>query len=126
MELSLFLAKLLGLYLLIIAGLWTLQKEQVDRSVIDFSSSRGLILFSGVLNIIIGLAIAIGHPIWEFNWRGLITFLGYLILFQGIMRFAFIDQVQRGARKIEEKGFWPAIGVLGILGAILTYFGFMM
>ena len=126
MGLSLFIAKLLGIYLLILAGLWVTHKDQLDRSIKDFIDSRGLIFFSGVINIILGLAIAIGHPIWEFNWRGLITLLGYLILFQGIMRVAFVDHVQRAMQKMTTTGYWGAIGAFTILGAILTYCGFMM
>ena len=104
MLLSLFLAKIMGLYLLIAAGLWVVKKEQVDESIEDFASSRGLVLFSGAISLIAGLAIAIGHPIWEFNWRGLITAMGYLFILQGIMRFAFVDQVQRGVRTLPPKG----------------------
>lgn len=125
MELSLFLAKLIGLYLLIIAALWVLRKKAINPAIADFVSSKGLLLFAGAINIIAGLAIAIAHPIWEPTWRGLITLIAYLMIFQGIMRFAFPEKVQHGAKKMVAKGFWPAIGVLVILGAFLTYNGFV-
>ncbi len=124
MELSIFLAKLLGLYLLIIAGLWVIQKDQVDHALRDLLSSRGLLLFSGAVNIVAGLAIVIGHPVWEMNWQGLISLLGYVILLQGILRFGFADKVQRNAQMIAQKGFRSAIVVLVVLGAYLTYCGF--
>lgn len=124
MELSVYLAKLLGLYLLIIAGVWMIQKNQVDQSLRDMISSRGLLLFTGAVNIVAGLAIIIGHPVWEANWKGLISVLGYVILFQGILRFGFADNVQRNAQIIAQKGFRSVVIVLVLLGAYLTYSGF--
>lgn len=127
MELSTFLARLLGLYMLILAGLWVIQKDQVDAVIKDFIASKGLIFFSEIINIVAGLAIAIGHPVWEFGWKGLISLIAYIMIFQGIMRVAFIDKVQKNAKKFMNSKvfFWPTIGVMVLLGCILTYCGFM-
>lgn len=124
MLLSAFLAKLFGLYMLIVAALWATQKQRVDLAIKDFLASRGLLLFVGVVNIIGGLAIAIGHPVWELNWRGLVTLLGYLMILQGIMRFAFYDKVKKGADLLTSKKVWVVIAIIAVLGAFLTYSGF--
>ncbi|HEX2579236.1 MAG TPA: hypothetical protein VHK67_02405, partial [Rhabdochlamydiaceae bacterium] len=73
MELSVFLAKLLGVYMLIVAVELILRRHEFEGAVRDFASSKGLIVFSGSVSLILGLAVAIGHPIYEFNFRGLIT-----------------------------------------------------
>lgn len=124
MELSHFLAKLIGLYLLLFAGLWVLRKKQVDQGLQSFISSKGLILFAGSLGLLSGLAIAIGHPVWQMNWRGLISLLGIIMIIQGIVRVAFIDLVQKGGQMLINRGFWPMIAIMVILGAFLTYCGF--
>lgn len=126
MGLSIFLAKLIGLYLLIVAAAWIVRKEQVDLSIKEIASSKGLIAFSGVMNIILGLAIAIGHPLWQLNWIGLITLLGYLLIFTGIMRLAFTEKVQKHMLNLINRGYWAIIAILIILGGFLTYSGFMM
>lgn len=126
MELSIFLAKLLGLYMLLIATIWLVHKNRFDASIKEIISSKGLIAFSGVMNIILGLAIAIGHPIWQLGWMGLITLLGYIMIFSGIARLVFTEEVQKHMLNITSKGRLIVISVLIILGGFLTYSGFMI
>ena len=125
MMVSVFLAKLIGVYLLIFAAAWIIRKDQIDLAFKEFAASKALIVFSGLVNILIGLAIAIGHPVWKLNWMGLITALGYIILFSGIIRLAFPEKVRINISKIIDTGHWPFIAILIILGGILTYSGFM-
>lgn len=125
MGLSIFLAKLLGIYMLIIAAAWIFRKDQVDLSIKEIVSSKGLIAFSGLMNIILGLAIVIGHPIWQLSWVGLITLLGYIMIMMGIIRLIFTDQVQKNTLNTITKGHWVIIALLIILGGFLTYSGFM-
>ena len=124
MELSIFLAKWLGIYMLILAAIWIVRKEQIDVSFKDIIASKGLIAFSGLMNILFGLAIVIGHPIWQLNWIGLITLLGYLMIIKGIMRLVFVEKEQKYMSRMLDKGYWPMIAILIILGGFLTYSGF--
>ncbi len=89
MELSIFLAKLLGIYSLIVGVDLLLRRHELAGAVKDFASSKGLLVLSGSLSLFIGLAIAIAHPVCEMDWRGLVTLLGYVLIFRGIMRVAF-------------------------------------
>ena len=95
MELSLFLAKLLGVYLLIIAADMLFRKSELEKAVKDFASSKGLLLLSGSSSLFVGLAIIFAHPVYARNWEGLVTLLGYLLVVRGIMRFAFPSLVQK-------------------------------
>lgn len=127
MGLSLFLAKLIGLYVLIISLLMIGRKKEFETAIRAMLASEGLLAFSGVMNIILGLAIAIGHPIWEFSWRGLITLVGYLSLFKGCMRLAFPVQSEVLVNKMlkENRGYWGMVVLCFILGIYLTYHGFV-
>lgn len=125
MELSLFLAKLLGLYMLIAAAIMLFFQNSFKVGVRDMLGSPGMIALIGILNLIVGLAIAIGHPIWSWDWRGLITVIGYLSLFSGIFRLAFPStQVELSRGVLEGSGYWMIFLVSLILGGILTYHGF--
>src|SRR5579885_3255115 len=95
MELSIFLAKFLGLYLLIVSADLLLRRHELEGAVKDFASSKGLLVFSGSISLLAGLAIVIGHPVYEANWRGLITLFGYLLIVKGIMRVAFPTRLQK-------------------------------
>ena len=126
MALSIFLAKLLGLYMLIVGLIALARREQFQRSVINsMLSSEGLLAYSGAINIVLGLAILIGHPVWELNWHGLITLIGLLILVQGILRMGFTTEIQRWwSHKKMQNGYWVIFGVVTLVGAYLTYVGF--
>ena len=89
MELSLFLAKLFGIYLLIMAVLWAVRGEVISKVIEEFLASRPMLFLSGLLALVVGIAMAIGHSVWELNWRGLITLFGYLSIAKGIARIGF-------------------------------------
>ena len=70
MELSLFLAKLLGLYFLIIAADLLFRRHQLEATVAEVFASRALLAFSGSISVLLGLALVIAHPVYEANWSG--------------------------------------------------------
>lgn len=124
MDVSIFIAKLMGIYMLIVAAIWIFRKDQVEATIKEVLSSNGLLALSGVISLVLGLAIAIGHPIWEWNWRGLITVIGYLSILKGIMRLAFPAQIQQRVLNVVSQGYWFVIALVIVLGAYLTYSGF--
>jgi len=63
MELSLFLAKIFGLYLLTLAVLWVVRGEAISKVLEEFFASRPMLFQSGLL----ALAMVIGHSVWELN-----------------------------------------------------------
>ena len=125
MELSVFLAKLIGIYLLIVSTIWFFRKHQVTSSIKELVSSSGTLAISAEISLIFGLVIVIDHSIWEVNWRGLITVLGYLMIMKGIVRYAFPNQVKVLASKMLNSGGVCSVFVaLFVIGLYLTYCGF--
>lgn len=124
MGMSIFYAKFLGIYMLLVGLIWLLRRKPFELAVRDLLSSDGLMVLTGAINLLFGLAIVISHPVWEFNWRGLITLLGLIAIFQGVIRLAFLDEVKKFALKNLEKMAWPSILILVLLGGFLTYHGF--
>jgi hypothetical protein len=124
MELSTFLAQLLGIYMLIIAVELITRRREFEGSVKDFAASKGLIVFSGSVSLLMGIAIVIGHPIYETSFRGLITFLGYLLVLRGIWRMAFPTHIQKKLLHCSHKCYRGIVLLLIVLGIFLTYCGF--
>ena len=124
MILSIFLAKLLGIYFLIIAAMWLFHKKEFEGNIKAMGASQALIAFSGVVSLVVGLAIVIAHPTWELDWTSLITLIGYIAILQGFLRIAFTKHVQNTFIKIIPYGHWLA-GLLLIVGGYLTYHGFL-
>jgi len=124
MDLSIFLARLLGLYFLIVAIELILRRHEFEGAVKDFASSKGLLVFSGSISLILGLAVVIGHPVYEMGFHGLITLLGYLMILRGIWRMAFPSRIQKKLVTCFQQGYKLIFLILLVLGVYLTYAGF--
>ena len=125
MELSIFLAKVFGLYLVIVCAAVFLQREELEVAFQEFEKSRLFAFFSGAMVLLLGLAIVVSHTIWEANWRGVITLLGWLTLMKGVIRLFFLNQAKTLARKLVYSGwYWYIIGLSFIIGCWFTYIGF--
>lgn len=125
MEVSLFLAKLLGLYLLIIGLIWAFRKDLINSAFTDIVSSPGLLAIAGVWALLFGLAILISHPVYEFSWRLVITIIGYLAILKGILRLAYPAHEQKMAKAVlESRNYWAILAIVLVLGAFLTAHGF--
>jgi uncharacterized protein YjeT (DUF2065 family) len=124
MDVSIFLAKLIGLYFIIIGALCILRKRQMVLTGKELVSSKSALVVSAKISLLFGLVIAIDHTIWEYSWRGLITALGYLMILRGILRYAFPTVVKNLAAKVPDEGYvLISLIILGI-GIYLTYCGF--
>ncbi len=89
MDLSIFLGKLFGLYLMIASLMFFWRPYVLHEAVDNFFKSHGLILFSGALLTFFGLGFVLAHSVWELNWRGLLTLIGYFMLLKGLARLFF-------------------------------------
>jgi len=124
-KLSLFLAKLFGIYLLLVGVLWAVRGDVISEVLEDFFASRPMLFLSGLLALAIGIAMAISHSIWELNWRGLITLIGYLSIAKGIARVGFPEVTQRAAGfLLKDTRSWIWISIVLVLGGYLTWVGF--
>lgn len=124
METSIFLAKLFGVYFLIVGVLWVFRKDLFTEIVHELVASKALLAVSGFISLSIGLAIAIGHPVYTFDWRGLITLLGYLAIAKGIVRVGFPDVSKRVIPKLVKNYFHIMLIIVFLLGLYLTSHGF--
>lgn len=124
MDVSLFLAKVLGLYLLIVSLVALINKDVVYNALSDMVGSKGLLAYAGTLSILFGLIVLILNPIVAISWKGLITLIGALALVKGILRLGFPEVVQKFDLSLLNKGYIPLFLITGLLGAYLTYVGF--
>jgi hypothetical protein len=124
MDLSIYLAKLIGIYLIIVAADMLLRRREVRGAVKDFASSKGLLVFSGSISLLLGLAIVIAHPVYEQSTQGLITILGYLLILRGIWRMAFPTHIQKKLVSGFQRSYWIIFLISLIVGIYLTYAGF--
>lgn len=127
MRTSEFLAQLIG-PLLLVVGLGMLADRDGYRAMArEFLASRALIYIAGLLAFVPGLAIVLTHNVWAFDWRLIITLLGWLSLIGGIFRLVMPSKVvQVGSAMIERLGFLTGGGIaVLVVGSVLTLAGFL-
>ena len=86
MDVSLFLAKFWGWYLIIFFLILSFNPKRIKQIITDLKDHKFLILTSFIA-IIVGLLNILFHNIWEPTWKIIITLLGWFSLFLGLGLF---------------------------------------
>ena len=127
MQTSIYIAKLMG-PVIAVAGLGFLfNRRAFQEMASDFLESTGIIVMSGMLALVLGLAIVNAHNVWVADWPVIITIFGWLAIIGGIMRITMTDIVRSIARKmLSYTNFITAEAIILIgLGAWLSYVGYL-
>lgn len=127
MTTSILFARFIGPVMLAAAISMAVDRQAIRNVADDFMNSPALIYLAGVLTLIAGITIITFHNFWVFDWRLIITIFGYICVISGIFRMAFPTQVkQMGEWMLETRPLIRIAAVLnGLLGAFLTYKGFI-
>ena len=124
--LTLFLAKLIGAYALIMSA-WMLVRRDVALQMIESVSREPVaIAFVGMIRLVIGLAIVIGHDIWSDTTAALVSLVGWITLISGFLTLFLPPQTVRDifSRMAYEKRY-PVFALISFaLGVALLIAGF--
>jgi len=127
MDTSIFLARLIGPLLLVIAAGLLLRQTSWRPMASDFLANRALVYLTGFLALLAGLAIVNTHNVWVAHWPVIITILGWMAVIGGIFRMLWPERVIGiGERMLSNASAITAIGVIeGLIGLWLTYAGYL-
>jgi hypothetical protein len=127
MQTSIFLARLLGPLLLLTGAGIVLNPKSCRTIAGEVVRSVTLVYLFGIMDLAAGLAIVLTHNVWVASWRVLITLIGWLLLIRGAVRIVAPEIVMGYAAKvIRNKQVIPSAGaVVGVLGLVLCYFGYV-
>lgn len=125
MSLSEFLGRYMGIILLIISLAMLCKRECFEKAVEDVGKNDALMTILSILPLLFGLAIVLGHNVWN-SWAVVITLIGWILALIGSVRLFFHEELMERLLEITKHPFRiPAIGaVLLIIGLYLTIFGF--
>ncbi len=126
MDLSIFLAKLFGLYFLIAGVIVMYRQRSLMPSMTEVIGSRPLIITVAFGQLLAGLAILIAHPIFTPDWHGLITLIGAWIVIEALIYLLLpYGKVSRVLKNFNNGTWYTSGGFLAVmLGAYLTGKGF--
>jgi len=127
MTTSIVFARFIGPVMLVAAVAMLLDRNAIRAIAEDFMNSPALIYIAGVLTLVMGIAIITFHNFWVMDWRVIITMFGYIAVVSGVFRMAFPTKVkQLGDWMLQTKLIIRSAALLnGLLGAYLTYMGFI-
>lgn len=126
MNISKFLAKSLGIYLIIVCFAFFIDKQRFIHITQSLVSNEPLMFVTGFFTLILGILMIIGHQIWQFNWRLIITLIGWLIFIKGAFILLYPPYMQTLTAYFARNDIFANItlGIDLILGLILCYYGF--
>lgn len=126
-ETSIFLAKVIGLIFVAMTGAIIIRYKKSIAFELQAAKSPLFIFTSGFVFIIIGALLVVSHQVWVFDWRIVITLLGWAMLIKGILRILFPEAVVRMIEKKQTNSWFIAAEIIAfLLGIYLLYYGFIV
>lgn len=123
MEISIFLAKFWGWYLLIFFFILSINPIRIKQIFEDIKDRKFLNIVAFIA-IIIGLLNIIFHNVWAYDWTMIITIIGWMALGKGMFLFAFPRQTIKLLNHINLRLIQVVFGVLFLVGLYLLNEGY--
>lgn len=124
---SKFLGKVIGIYLIIVSVmLFTNMQGNIDL-INSLMTNAPLMFITGFITLILGLLLVVSHNVWQWNWRVIITLIGWMVLLKGLTILFFPRAIDE-TTTLFVQNLTVAYSFLGldfIIGIVLVYFGFI-
>ena len=123
METSIYLATVLGWFLVTIGFLLLFRQSVVKLAVEDMLAHRGTLFTMALINVLLGLILVTSHNIWFMGWPVVITALCWLIFVVGLFRLFFPEgAIKWGRCWIDKPAYMIVSGLIDLaLGYYLIY-----
>ena len=92
---TLFLATVIGWYLVIVSLYSLFQYEQLKANAAEIMGQRGLFFVLAIITLILGLLMVTSHNIWVMGWPVVITVFSWLVLISGVIRMFCPDTANK-------------------------------
>ena len=128
MDLSLFLAKVFGLYLMVTGVAVPLRRKELVPAIDQLFDNRSQVYIMSVFALVVGILLVVSHNIWVAGWPVVLTILAWLVFLESIayllLPFAVLARL---ARWFNTEAWYLAGGAVSIvLGAFLAGKGFQL
>lgn len=92
---TLFMATVIGWYLVIVSLFTLCQYEQVKSITAEILVQRGLFFIVAIITLILGLLMVVSHNIWVMGWPVIITLISWLVLISGLLRLLCANKAKK-------------------------------
>ena len=127
MTTSIFLAKLIGPFFLLVGLSLLVNQAQFGIIANEFLQSPALVFLTGLIILPAGLAVVLTHNVWVADWRVLITLLGWLSLISGIIRLLVPKRALDVGRRLYARPniLHVSAAIWLVVGAVLSFYGYL-
>jgi hypothetical protein len=126
-RLTIYLGKLIGVFLLVISLAMALDKASLVEIVTALIDDRALLLIVGMMALVAGLAIVLGHNVWSGGVLPvLVTLFGWLLVFRGLVLLLVPSETLIAYFQFLrfDDLFYAYAGITFLLGLIFSYAAF--
>ncbi len=124
MNTSKFLGKVIGIYLTIVSISFLINSLSFDNYLKDIVTDTPLLITIGFFTLILGILMVIAHNVWQWNWRVVITIIGWIVLIKGASLVLYPQFVQQIFIAYTHNTAIDVGSILNlIIGILLIYFG---
>jgi hypothetical protein len=126
MENSIFLAKILGPYTIIVGLAFLFNLKAYQKVLEDFCKNSALIYLGGVFAFLFGLLIILFHNVWVAGWPVIITIFGWMALIKGVWLIVFPNTVAKFTQAYQKKTALITVSlvIVLVLGIFLVAKGY--
>ena len=123
---EIFLAKLFGLYFLIIGIVVLIRRKAVMPAVNELIGNRPVLLALAIIEIAAGLGLVLAYPKVEISVTGLFALVGYMLVVEGLLYLASPYRMTQKFMRAFNRSEWFMTGavVSVLVGAYLVAYGF--
>lgn len=126
MTASIIVAKIMAVtYLCLSAGL-IFNKSYYKKELLKLLDDSGLVFVGSFIAIVCGMLVLYFQNTWENNWTVLVTIIGWLTLFKGMLYMAFPKSLKFFKPLYTAKNFNLLLVICLILGLVFGYYGFLV
>lgn len=126
MDVSKFLSKILGIYLIIVSTAMFLHMDQFRNYATLLINDAPLMLVTGLFTLVLGILMVVSHNIWQWHWRVIITIFAWIALLKGASIIFYPQFMDKSTLLFLQNTtvVYIAAGFDFIIGILLSYFGF--
>lgn len=126
MALTLYLAKVLGVYLLVTGAALLVRRGYFIPVLGAFVEERSHRMIIGLLELLAGLALVMAHLEWSSPAATIISVIGIMTALEGFMYLVVADEtIEKYIKMFNVQAWYIAGGLLAIaMGAYLALYGF--
>ncbi len=123
MEISLLVAKVLGVYLVVSGCFLIFKGKTLPHLLQDFFDHPAIVYLTGVILIFLSSLFLVEHNVWDGSWRTAVTILMWMTLFKWAAYIFFPEVLHRMVNKkvLNSLSLYGLIAI--IAGVYLFYLG---